>query len=87
MNPLNQVIQFGYDKNGNTNKLIFPKGDTVSYTYNALNRMDGVYYNGVKQWGVTYDANGNVTAVADNTGKTLICDLLRLGISHMLLVG
>jgi RHS repeat-associated protein len=33
--------------------------------------MDGVYYNGVKQWGLEYDANGNVTSVTHTpTGKT-----------------
>ena len=69
-NPLNQTIQFGYDKNGNTTKTLFPKGDTVSNTYNALNRTDGVYYNGVKQWGLAYDANGNLTAVTDGAGNT-----------------
>jgi len=69
-NPLNQTIQFGYDKNGNTTKTLFPKGDTVSNTYNALNRMDGVYYNGVKQWGLAYDANSNLTTITDGVGNT-----------------
>jgi len=67
---LTQTIQFGYDKNGNTTKTLFPKGDTVSNTYNALNRMDGMYYNGVKQWGLAYDASGNLTTITDGAGNT-----------------
>jgi len=66
-NPLTQTIQFGYDKNGNTTKALFPKGDTVSNTYNALNRMDGMYYN--KKWGLAYDASGNLTSATDGAGK------------------
>lgn len=31
-NPLNQIMQSEYDKNGNTAKVIFPKEDTVFLT-------------------------------------------------------
>ncbi|MGD9570033.1 MAG: hypothetical protein AB7V48_17270 [Sedimentibacter sp.] len=58
---MNQITQFGYNKNGQNTKTILPKGDTITSTYNALNRLDGISYNGVQKWGYEYDANGNVT--------------------------
>lgn len=57
---MNQAIQFGYNKNGQSAKTVFPKGDSITNSYNALNRLGGVFYNGVQKWGYAYDANGDV---------------------------
>ena len=68
---MGQAIQFGYDLNGNITKVISPKGDTVSYTYDPLNRLEKIIYNDAEKWRYGYDANGNVTSVTDAiTGTT-----------------
>lgn len=70
-NPLSQAIQFGYNKNGQNTKVIFPKGDSITSSYNALNRLNGVSYNGIQKWGYTYDSLGNVTSINNiAAGKT-----------------
>ncbi|QUI24512.1 DNRLRE domain-containing protein [Vallitalea pronyensis] len=75
INPLNQSTEFGYYKNGNKAKIIHPNGDEISYTYNAVNRLDGIFYNDVKKWNFEYDPNGNITSAtksetADTTSYT-----------------
>lgn len=70
-NALNQVTQFGYNKNGASNKVVFSKGDSLTSTYDALNRLGGVSYNGVQKWSYGYDANGNVKTINNiAAGKT-----------------
>ncbi len=70
-NPLSQAIQFGYNKNGQNTKVIYPKGDSITSTYNALNRLNGISYNGVQKWGYSYDSIGNVTSINNiAAGKT-----------------
>jgi len=51
--------------------VIFPEGDIITGTYDALNRLVGISYNGAKKWDISYDANGNITEVIDSaTGLT-----------------
>jgi YD repeat-containing protein len=66
---LNQVTQFGYNKNGTPNKVVYPKGDSITSTYDALNRLGGVSYNGVQKWSYGYDANGNMTSLSATAGS------------------
>ncbi|ESU31397.1 hypothetical protein G3A_16890, partial [Bacillus sp. 17376] len=68
-NPLNQVTLFEYDRNGNQTKMVYPKGDSITSTFDVRNLLSGTYVNGVKKWGFGYDANGNLTSVTDASGS------------------
>lgn len=63
------LLQFEYDRNGNHTKIVSPKGDAISNTFDALNRINGKYINGVKKWSYGYDSNGNLTSVTDASSK------------------
>ena len=43
--------------------MVTPKGDSITSTYNALNRLGSISYNGVQKWTYGYDAIGNVTTI------------------------
>lgn len=75
---LNQVTTLAYDGNGNVLSEQRPGGTCpaagcTSYTYDADNRLTDVHYSdGVTPdvTGITYDNNGNRTAVTDGSGTS-----------------
>ena len=62
----NRVTQYYYDLNGNVTKKIYPNGDTISRSYDALNRLTHISTenNGVETISCvyTYDAAGNLAS-------------------------
>lgn len=84
--PSNQLWTYEYDANGNRVKQVTPAGNatpdpadgTITYTYDALNRLTAINYTDTTpdvQFG--YDANDNRTSMADGAGtETSTYDVL-----------
>jgi YD repeat-containing protein len=79
-NPLNQVTQFEYDRNGNQTMIVFPKGDSISSTFDALNRLNGTYVNGVKKW--EYKKRGKIPPLKKNTVFDIVSVVYQYTICH-----
>lgn len=60
---LNHKIVNEYDENSNNVKTILPNGNTLTWIYDAKDRMKSVAYNGNPTYSYTYDKNGNETSV------------------------
>ena len=69
--PFNQIITYGYDKNGNRTSLGYP-GQTqpVTYQYDALNRLEEVFDWQQSLTSYTYDAGSRLRRVERPNGVT-----------------
>ena len=68
------VVHYGYDKNGNTTRILFPSKAEIRREYDAVNRL-------VKEWHLdkaggihketrfSYDRAGNLVGITDNQGR------------------
>ncbi len=79
LGPLNQILEkisYLYDKNGNRVAMdrlnVAPKLPTpvVSATYNEANQMLTFQPEGVVEWQMTYDENGNLASITNSCGTT-----------------
>ena len=57
----NGTLQYGYDLNGNRTSMTYPGGNTVTYLYDAANRLTGVTDWANRRTNYTYDAAGRQT--------------------------
>lgn len=69
VDPLDQQTQdvFGYDNNGNLISATDRKGQTTSYSYDALNRLTDIQYADGGQIQFTWDAADRLTQIDDST--------------------
>lgn len=58
------------DAEGNLITESFPDGRSFSYTYDTLGRLDYLAYGGGRFADPSYDADGNMTSLADHLGAT-----------------
>ncbi|MCM8541265.1 MAG: hypothetical protein NE328_13405 [Lentisphaeraceae bacterium] len=67
---LERTYTYTYDENGNKKTRLFPNGDTSTYNYDALDRLNSeVYANAVgENRTYSYNNNGAVVTCTDNTG-------------------
>jgi RHS repeat-associated protein len=72
VNPLGRKTLREFDAAGNLTKVTDPAERTTSYSYDAANRLTGVNYSeeATPDASFEYDADGNVTAISDGTGKS-----------------
>ena len=71
IDPLDRVTSFEYDKNGSLSAVSNPNGKGAVYTYDSLNRLNGVTYTGDSTtWSFAYDNNGNRTSATKNGSQT-----------------
>ncbi len=70
-NPATQIMQNGYDANGNVTSILDPLGRTTTQEYDALNRLSAVKdpFNGPSApTAYSYNRQGSLTQVTDPTG-------------------
>lgn len=51
--------------NGKLNQLTYGNGDYETYTYDNLDRIKSVKYNGIEKYSVSYNANGGIHSLYD----------------------
>ncbi len=61
---------YGYDSEGNIQRKVTPKGETIDYYYDSLKRLIGIIYPDESFVIYTYDKNGNRETMTDWTGTT-----------------
>jgi YD repeat-containing protein len=60
-----------YDVNGNVIKYILPNAGEISYSYDPLNRLTSIDYQGGESIQYVYDCNDNLIEVDSKQGKTV----------------
>ena len=68
------LIQYGFDGNGNLTKLIYPGNKTVNYQYDALNRLTNVTDWSNRITTFSYDLAGHLTAIKRPNGTRRTID-------------
>lgn len=57
-----------YTQDGKVDRIVYPSGKTVCYTYDTLGNVTGVDFSGSQQSRVEYDASGRVATTQDKLG-------------------
>ncbi len=61
----NTATKYVYDANGTINTSTYGNGDTVSYTYDSLDRVIATSYNGISTYESEYNREGLLTKSVD----------------------
>lgn len=65
------IIEYGYDANGNLTSLIYPGGKTVTYGYDKANRLTTVTDWAYRETSYDYDANGRLVKTTRPNGSIM----------------
>ncbi len=65
-----KIVQYTYDQNGNRKTMVYPDGFTVTYVWDADNRLTNIQITG-QTWTFTYDADHRRTSATHPNGLQL----------------
>ncbi len=65
------LVTHAYDARGNLSSSTFGNGQVLEYVYDALDRLQGVKYQGSTRYSYEYDARGNIVKVTDNVNDVI----------------
>ena len=65
-----KIVQYTYDQNGNRKTMVYPDGFTVTYVWDADNRLTQIQITG-QTWTFTYDADHRRTSAMHPNGLQL----------------
>ncbi len=65
-----KIVQYTYDQNGNRKTMVYPDGFTVTYVWDADNRLANIQITG-QTWTFTYDADHRRTSATHPNGLQL----------------
>ncbi len=67
-----KTVSFGYDSAGNLAEVIYPNGESCTYTYDAANHMSSVTDWKGRTIGYSYDADDNLAGITHPNGVTTV---------------
>src|SRR5690606_2464700 len=65
------LVTHAYDAIGNLSSSTFGNVHVLEYTYDVLDRLQGVKYQGSTRYSYDYDARGNIVKVTDNVNNVI----------------